>query len=91
MKRAHLIISGMVQGVWFRHNTNKVANKLGLKGFVRNLPNGNVEVAAEGDEDKLKELIEFCKRGPIGAHVENVKIEYEKPKNEFKTFSIKFT
>lgn len=88
MKRVHLIISGNVQGVFFRHNTNRVANKLSLKGFVRNLPNENVEVIAEGNEDKLKELIEFCKKGPIGANVENVKIEYQEPKNEFNTFSI---
>lgn len=88
MKRVHLIISGRVQGVWFRHNTSKVANKLGLTGFVRNLPNGDVEVIAEGDEKKLKELIEFCNRGPIGAHVKNVRIEHEKPKNEFSSFLI---
>ena len=58
MKRIHLIISGDVQGVFFRHNTNKVGNRLGLKGFVRNLPDGKVEVVAEGDEKKLRELIE---------------------------------
>lgn len=90
MKRIHLIISGSVQGVWFRHNTNRVANKLGLAGFVRNLPDGNVEVIAEGDEEKLNELIAFCKKGPEGANVEDVKIEYQKPKNEFKAFSIKY-
>ena len=56
MKRIHVIISGRVQGVFFRYNTNKVANKLGLKGFVRNLSDGCVEVVAEGSEDKLKEL-----------------------------------
>jgi len=89
MKRIHLIITGRVQGVWFRHNVNIVANKLGLTGFVRNLPDENVEVIAEGDENKLKELTEFCRIGPQGANVENVKIKYEEPKNEFKTFSIK--
>lgn len=90
MKRIHLIVSGNVQGVFFRHHTNKVANKLGLTGFVRNMPDGNVEVIAEGNENILKELIEFCKKGPIGAHVENVEIIYEEPKNEFNTFSIKY-
>jgi len=89
MKRIHLIISGSVQGVFYRHNTNQVANRLGLKGFVRNLPNGNVEVIAEGNEEKLNELIEFCKKGPESAHVDNIKIEYEKPTKEFNTFSIK--
>ncbi len=90
MKRIHLIISGRVQGIFFRHNTNKVANKLGLTGFVRNLPDGNVEVIAEGDEEKLKELIAFCKKGPEGAYVEDIKIEYGKPKKEFSAFSIKY-
>jgi len=90
MKRIHIIISGNVQGVFFRHNTNVVANKLGLTGFVRNLPNGNVEVIAEGDEEKLKELIEFCKEGPENCHVENTKIDYEEPKHEYETFSIKY-
>ena len=90
MKRIHLIISGRVQRVFFRHNTNTVANKLGLKGFVRNLYNGNVEVVAEGSEEKLKELLKFCREGPESAHVENVGIKYEETKREFKTFSIKY-
>jgi len=90
MKRIHLIISGMVQGIWFRHNTNRVANKLGLKGFVRNMPDGNVEVIAEGPEDKLKELIAFCRKGPAGARVDDVKVEYEEARNEFEGFSIRY-
>ena len=90
MKRVHLIISGQVQGVFFRHHTNMVGNNLGLKGFVRNLPNGDVEVVAEGDEGKLNELIEFCKKGPVGSYVENVKIEYEKLTKEFNGFSVKY-
>jgi|TARA_B100002003_G_scaffold195421_1_gene185246 acylphosphatase len=61
MKRLHLIISGRVQGVFFRHNTNKIANKLGLTGFVRNLGNRDVEVVAEGTEEKLKEPVIIIK------------------------------
>jgi len=87
-KRVHLVISGDVQGVFFRHHTNKEANKLGLTGFVRNLPNGNVEVIAEGKEQNLKELIKFCKKGSEGANVDKVQIEYQEAKNEFNTFSI---
>ncbi|MBS3098483.1 acylphosphatase [Candidatus Woesearchaeota archaeon] len=90
MKRLHIIVSGRVQGVFFRHNTNIVANKLGLKGYVRNTGDGNVEVIAEGPEDKLRELVEFCKKGPLGARVDNVKLSYEEPKNEFDCFSIKY-
>jgi len=90
MKRIQIIISGRVQGVWFRHNTNIAGNKLGLKGFVRNLPDGNVEVIAEGNEEKIQQMINFCKTGPEGSYVEDVKIKYEKPKSEFKTFSIRY-
>ena len=75
MKRVHLIISGRVQGVFYRHTTNKEANKLGLKGFVRNLGNGDVEVIAEGDEEKLKALILFCRQGPEFANVKNIQVE----------------
>ncbi|MBW2989690.1 acylphosphatase [Candidatus Woesearchaeota archaeon] len=90
MKRIHLIISGKVQGVFFRHNASLTANRLGLKGFVRNLPDGNVEVVAEGSEERLKELIRFCREGPKGAYVDNVEIAYEDPKGEFKTFSVRY-
>lgn len=88
MKKIHLLISGHVQGVCFRYSTRKTAHQLGLKGFVRNLSNGQVEVIAEGHEKLLEELIEFCRRGPIGAVVEDVEVRYEEPGQEFTTFSI---
>jgi len=88
MKRVHILIYGRVQGVFFRYNTNKVANKLGLKGFVRNLDDSGVEIVAEGDEDKLKELVEFCKKGPLGAKVDDIKVDFEKAKNEFSGFEV---
>lgn len=90
MKRVHLMISGRVQGVFFRHNTHIEANRLGLKGFVRNLPDRNVEVIAEGPEDKIKQLIAFCRKGPAGAEVADVKLSYETPKSEFKGFSVRY-
>lgn len=89
MKKIHLTISGKVQGVFFRHNTHKVGHKLGLTGFVRNLPNGNVEIIAEGDEEKLEQLIQYCKIGPRWANVENVEVKYEDSKNEFDSFSVR--
>ncbi len=88
MKRARIIVKGFVQGVFYRVSVRKVALDLGLKGFVRNLSDGNVEVVAEGDEEKINELIEFCKEGPSGAKVEGVDVTSEKPKNEFKDFEI---
>jgi len=90
MKQIHLIISGHVQGVFFRHNTNIAANKLGLKGYVKNLSNGCVEVIAQGPEDKIKQLLAFCREGPENANVKDVKITYEEPSDMYETFSIKY-
>ena len=90
MKRAHIIISGYVQGVFFRHNTKTKARKLGLKGFVKNLPNGDVEVVAEGNEKDINELIDFCRKGPMFSCVANLKIEYEEFKGEFDDFTVRF-
>lgn len=88
MKQAHILISGRVQGVLFRANTRRVAKKLGLVGFIRNLDNGRVEIVAEGSQEKLKGLIDYCKRGPIFARVENIEVEYKEATNRFDTFEI---
>ena len=90
MRRAHLIISGTVQGVFFRHSTNRLAQGLCLKGFVRNLSDGTVEVVAEGEESALRELISFCRKGPEAASVSSVAIKWEEPSSEFTTFSIRY-
>lgn len=88
-KAVHLIISGMVQGVFFRAHTKEVADGLGLKGYVRNTEDGNVEVVAVGNESKIKEFIEFCKQGPDSAKVIDIKISYPEVKEEFKEFEIR--
>ena len=88
MKCKHLIVSGRVQGVFFRANVRDKATQLGLKGYAKNLENGNVEVVAEGNEDKLKELIEFIKKGPGIASVTSVQIKHKEPEN-FKNFDIR--
>ncbi len=90
MKRVHIIISGYVQGVFFRHNTKVKARNLGLRGFVRNVSNGDVEVVAEGNEKELNELIDFCRRGPVLSCVANLKIKYEEFKGEFDDFTVRF-
>jgi len=90
MKRIHIIISGYVQGVCFRYFTKIKARKLGLKGFVRNAPNGDVEVVAEGNEKEINELIDFCRKGPMLSCVANLKIEYGEFKGEFDDFIVKF-
>lgn len=82
IKRNKLIISGNVHGVFFRRFIYKHATRLGLKGYVMNAEDGNVEAVFEGDEDKIKKIIEVCKKGPPAAKVESVKIFEEKVKNE---------
>ena len=88
-KRLHAIVEGRVQGVFFRYATRQVANKLELKGWVKNTRDGNVEVIAEGEEFKLKELIKFLEKGPEYAVVKNLNVEWGDYKEEFSKFSIK--
>jgi len=88
--RAHIYVSGFVQGVFFRYETRDMALELGVNGWVRNLPDGRVEAVFEGDEEKVKRMIEFCRRGPPGARVTNVEVSWEAYKGEFKGFSIRY-
>ncbi|MCD6474173.1 MAG: acylphosphatase [Thermoplasmata archaeon] len=82
MKRAHVRIYGRVQGVFFRANTKKMAEKLGVAGWVRNMPDGSVEAVFEGDDKAVEQIIEWCHHGPEMARVEKVYVEYEKPEGE---------
>lgn len=88
--RIHVLVSGKVQGVFFRANTRHVASQMGLKGYVKNLQDGSVEVVAEGRKNVLDDFIEFCKKGPKGSEIENVDVRWDKPKNEFKAFDVRF-
>lgn len=88
MKRVNIKIYGEVQGVFFRHNTKKIADKLGIKGWVRNCPDETVQVIAEGNNDKIRVLINWCRRGPIGSKVRKVEVIEKEYRDEFKDFSI---
>jgi acylphosphatase len=90
MNRLSIIVFGNVQGVFFRANTLSVATKLGLKGFVRNLPNGSVEIIAEGDKEKLQKLLEWSSYGPEGAKVTKTESKWEENKNEFQDFRVRY-
>ena len=87
MKCTHLIVSGRVQGVFFRANVRDKALQLGLKGYAKNLPNGDVEIVAEGNEEKIKELIDFIKKGPGIASVTGIQVKHKEPES-FKNFEI---
>jgi acylphosphatase len=70
--RVHLLVSGRVQGVGFREFTRRAAQRLGLGGWVRNLPGGEVEVVADGERDALERLVTAVGRGPAGAAVRHI-------------------
>ncbi len=89
-KRAHLWIQGRVQGVFYRAFTRDLALKLGLKGWVKNLPDGRVEVVLEGPEEKIQEAIKQCWQGPPAARVTDIEIKWEEPTDEFDGFDIRY-
>ena len=82
MKRVHIIITGRVQGVLFRANTKTQAEKIGVKGWVRNLDDDKVEAVAEGTEGQIKEFIAYCRKGPEEARVDDIKVEEEEEERE---------
>ena len=86
--RAHVYVSGLVQGVFFRYETMRNARRRNVTGWVRNLPDGRVEAVFEGEKSDVEAMISFCRRGPPGAMVRDVKVTWEKPTGEFKDFRI---
>lgn len=88
--RVQLKISGRVQGVNFRSFTKREAIKLGLTGWVKNLPDGTVEAVIEGEKIKVEKLIQKCKIGPPSAIVRNMKILWKAIKGDLETFRIKY-
>ncbi|MCP4599599.1 MAG: acylphosphatase [Proteobacteria bacterium] len=86
----YAIVHGFVQGVSFRYYTRQTAKDLSLGGHVRNLPNGTVEVWAEGEENKLKELAAWLEHGPSYAQVSRVDLSWRDPIGEDSHFTIKF-
>jgi len=90
MVRAHVYISGRVQGVCFRAETENNANLHNITGWVRNLPDGRVEAVFEGEKQQIYAIIEFCKRGPPGAYVRKLDVTWEDWTGEFKEFETRY-
>lgn len=88
--RAHLIIEGRVQGVWFRDSTRREAARLGLYGWVKNRFDGGVELIAEGPREQVHELVQWCHHGPPAARVSKVREIKEEFTGEFDSFRITF-
>ncbi len=88
-KSLHILISGRVQGVFFRYSARERAEALGLTGYARNLTDGRVEIVAEGEESGLKSLLAWAHQGPPGASVFEVEVDWPPIKNSFPSFTIR--
>lgn len=86
--RAHVIIEGMVQGVFFRSYTKDTAESLALTGWVKNRWDGKVEAVFEGDKKNIEKMINWCYKGPSYARVDKVEVSWEDYTGEFNFFSI---
>jgi acylphosphatase len=88
--RAHVLVTGKVQGVFYRTETASKAKQLRLTGWIRNLPDGRVEGIFEGDEANVQKIIEFCRRGPPNAYVVDVNVRQQEWKGEFDDFEVRY-
>ena len=88
--RAHLHISGLVQGVFFRDGAREKAEELEITGWVRNLPNGRVEIIAEGEKEKVEKFIEWAEEGPSTARIDDLEVEWQEYVGKFGSFEIRY-
>lgn len=88
--RAHVYYSGRVQGVGFRFTAERVALELGLVGWVRNLPDGRVEVVCEGSKENIELFLDRIQRSGLASYIQKTQCLWEEPTHEFKDFSIEF-
>lgn len=87
---AHLIVKGIVQGVFFRAFTRDVASRLGLRGWVKNLPSGSVEAMFEGDKEEIEQAIKQCSIGPPGSRVDDVEVQWKEYEGNLKDFQVRY-
>ncbi|KAB8142037.1 acylphosphatase [Chloroflexia bacterium SDU3-3] len=87
--RAQVVVSGRVQGVYFRVSTQDQARAAGVRGWVRNLPDGRVQAVFEGSAAAVRQMIDWCHEGPDMAHVDHVAVEWQTPQGEGQGFRIR--
>jgi acylphosphatase len=87
--RVHLVVSGRVQGVFYRQSTVDTARRLGLLGWVRNRPDGRVEAEAEGERAAVEALVEWCRRGPPAARVLDLQARWGEPRGDLGLFEVR--
>ncbi|NLW51313.1 MAG: acylphosphatase [Candidatus Brocadiaceae bacterium] len=88
--RAHVVVHGRVQGVWFRGRTRNEALRQSLTGWVRNRPDGTVEAVFEGDRSRVQQMVVWCHQGPPLAHVTRVDLHWGEPTGEFSDFRVDY-
>ena len=88
-RKINILVSGRVQGVYFRMFTQNKAKHFGIKGYARNLPDGRVEIIAEADNDSIEKFIQWCHKGPITARVDHVEMTELESDEVFTSFEIK--
>jgi acylphosphatase len=89
-KRAHLYVSGRVQGVNFRYYTRQQAASQGVKGWVRNLRDGRVEAVFEGPGEAVERMVDWCEKGPPAARVTDLEVNWEEPEGSFTGFHVRY-
>ncbi len=87
--RVYVLVSGKVQGVFFRSSAKKRADELRLTGWVRNIEDGRVEAVFEGEQEKVDKMVEWCRKGPNYADVKDIQVISEKYTGEFNDFSVR--
>ncbi|WP_299976839.1 acylphosphatase [Desulfobacula sp.] len=85
-----VIVSGRVQGVFYRFHTKNTADRLGVKGYVKNLSNGSVEAVFEGEQPSVTQMMDWCHKGPAASKVEDVLAEKAEAPSNFETFEIRY-
>jgi len=88
--RAHVYVSGRVQGVFFRAFVSEKAMELGLTGWVKNIPDGRVEAVFEGEKEKVEQVIVTCREGPPHSVVRGVDVRWENPTGKFNSFVVTY-
>ena len=88
IRHLNIKVYGRVQGVFFRHSAKQKAKELGIYGFARNEPGEAVYIEAEGQEDSLKQFLDWCRQGPPSAFVEKIDFEFKTEMKNFSEFAV---
>ena len=89
-QEAHVVVSGLVQGVFFRRSTREIATFCNVRGFARNLPGGQVEAVLQGERSDVEKVVAFMREGPPGAVVERISVEWRDPGEAYERFHVRY-